>query len=176
MSGAVAGGGLVDAKACGPRSFPMLSVWRCSLPVLASALLGACLDERRSLGLSVWLTLCRSRSLGTLGALLLQARLLPTMMWGMGIAIGVQLTLAARAARADRWSDNLCGVAGCLAAMLASAALCPLLLEPTAGQLSNLLAMLSVETVCGALAAAGVAWGWGAMPRSVWRRVQTPSS
>jgi len=157
------------------RLLAMLVVWRCSLPVLATALVGACLDERRHSGLSVWLTLCRSRSIDAGGALLLQARLLPTMVWGMAIASGVQLALAALGTGAGRWSGRVCGVASCLVAMCVSAALCPLLLEPAAGQLSNLLAMLSLETVCGALAAAGVAWGWAALPCGV-PRVHAPLS
>jgi hypothetical protein len=119
----------------------------CVMLTPVAGALGAAADERLYRGFSAWLSLCRLGRLGPLQAIVLQARLMP-LAFGAMLLFALLGTLAvwSQRRRADSARVMLAGHAGCVAAVVIGALLCPMLFGRLASAHLALGGMALLET------------------------------
>ena len=127
-------------------------VARNTLLILASGVLGACMDEVDHAGPRMLLSLCASGAIPMGRSILLQLQLVPTailgMLGGLTLVIGVQ-TLPPRSHH--RGAAGRIGTAaahfGCMGAMLTSFTICTYLIRGVRGFFQGALIMLGTDAV-----------------------------
>jgi hypothetical protein len=142
-----------------------------ALQMLIAGVFGALLDESDHLGVSTWLSMCRSASLPWQAALSVQVTLMPGLLISMLTIALVQLALAFRSGSArERVLVATCHLS-CLLAMVAACNFCARLFANSVGAALAITAMLAVELsvcVCGAMALSALCrlLGWSSEPSS----------